>query len=52
MIDRHILDFPSETTERNLTKQDRQQELNVLYQENVFFGTIRKLTKMVVQTSD
>ena len=31
-----ILDFPSETNERNSTKLDRKQDLNVLYQVCVF----------------
>ena len=32
----HIFDFSSETAERNLTKLDRKQDLNVLYQVCVF----------------
>ena len=32
----HIFDFSSETTERNSTKLDRKQDLNVLYQVCVF----------------
>ena len=38
----HILDFSSETTERNSTKHDRKQDLIVLYQACVFSGLIRK----------
>ena len=37
-----IFDFSSETAERNSTKLDRKQDLNVLYQVCVFFGPIRK----------
>ena len=34
----HIFDFPSETTERNLTKLDKMQDLNVHYQVWVFWA--------------
>ena len=37
-----IFDFFSETAERNSTKLDRKQDLNVLYQVFFFFGPIRK----------
>ena len=37
-----IFDFSSETTEKNSTKLDRKQDLNVLYQVCVFFGPIGK----------
>ena len=37
-----IYDFSSETAEQNSTKLDRKQDLNVLYQVCVFFGTIGK----------
>ena len=37
-----IFNFSSETAERNSTKLDREQDLNVLYQVCVFFGPIRK----------
>ena len=37
-----IFDFSSETAERNSTKLDRKQDLNVLYQVCVFFGPIGK----------
>ena len=36
LIGRYIFDFSSETTERNSTKLDRKQDLNVLYQTCVF----------------
>ena len=38
----HIVDFSSETAERNSTKHDRKQDLIVLYQVRVFSGLIRK----------
>ena len=38
-----IFDFSSETAERNWTKLDRKQDLNVLYQVCVFFGLIGKI---------
>ena len=34
----HIFDFSSETAERNSTKLDRKQDLNVLYKVCVFSG--------------
>ena len=37
-----IFDFSSETAERNLTKLDRKQDLNVLYQVCVFLGWSEK----------
>ena len=45
-----IFDFSSETTERNSTKLDRKQDLNVLYQVCVF-RSIRK-NKMAALASD
>ena len=45
-----IFDFSSETAERNLTKLDRKQDLNVLYQVCVF-GPIGK-NKMAALASD
>ena len=47
----HIFDFSSETAERNSTKLDRKQDLNVLYQVCFFFGPIGK-NKMAALTSD
>ena len=41
LIDWDIFEFSSETAERNLTKLDRKQELNVLFEVCVF-GPIRK----------
>ena len=38
LIGRDIFDFSSETTERNSTKLDRKQDLNVLYQVCVFWA--------------
>ena len=38
----HIFDFSSETAERNSTKLDRKQDLNVLYQVCVFSGRWEK----------
>ena len=46
----HIFDFSSETAERNSTKLDRKQDLNVLYQVCVF-RTNRK-NKMAALASD
>ena len=46
----HIFDFSSETAERNSTKLDRKQDLNVLYQVCVF-RTDRK-NKMAALASD
>ena len=37
----HIFDFSSETAERNSTKRDRKQDLNILYQVCIF-GPIGK----------
>ena len=36
VVNFHIFDFPTETTEQNSTKLDRKQDLNVLYQCCVF----------------
>ena len=46
----HIFDFSSETTERNLTKLDRMQDLNVLYQVCVFRAD--RKNKMAAPASD
>ena len=46
----HIFDFFSETTERNSTKLDRKQDLNVLYQVCVFRADWKN--KMAVLASD
>ena len=46
----HIFDFSSETTERNSTKVDRKQDLNILYQVYAF-RTDRK-NKMAALASD
>ena len=46
----HIFDFSSETTERNLTKLDRKQDLNVLYQVCVFLAD--RKNKMAALASD
>ena len=45
-----ILDFSSETTERNSTKCDRKQDLNVLYQVCVF--RVDQKNKMAAIASD
>ena len=45
VVNFHILDFFSETTEQNLMKLDRKQELNILYQVCVFFWPIKKKKK-------
>ena len=45
-----IFDFPSETTERNSTKLDRKQDLNVLYQVCVFQADQKN--KMAALASD
>ena len=50
LIDWDILDFSSETAERNSTTLDRKQDLNVLYQVCVF-RTDRK-SKMAAPMSD
>ena len=50
LIGRHILDFSSETAERNSTKPDRMQDLNVLYQACVFRADRKK--KMAALASD
>ena len=50
LIGQDIFDFSSETTERNSTKLDRKQDLNVLYQVCVF-RTDRK-NKMAALASD
>ena len=42
LIGRDIFDFSSETAERNSTKLDRKQDLNVLYQVCVFSGRSEK----------
>ena len=46
----HIFDFSSETTEQNLTKLDRKQDLNVLYQVCVFRAD--RKNKMATLASD
>ena len=46
----HIFDFFSETTERNLTKLDRKQDLNVFYQVCVFRADQKN--KMAALASD
>ena len=46
----HIFDFFSETAERNLTKLDRKQDLNVLYQVCVFRAD--RKNKMAAPASD
>ena len=46
-----IFDFSSETAERNSTKLDRKQDLNVLYQVLCFFWVDRK-NKMAALASD
>ena len=46
----HIFDFSSETAERNLTKLDRKQDLNVLYQVCVFRAD--RKNKMAALASD
>ena len=46
----HIFDFCSETTEQNLTKLDRKQELNILYQVCVF--RVDRKNKMAALASD
>ena len=45
-----IFDFSAETTERNLTKLDRKQDLNVLYQVCVFWAD--RKNKMAALASD
>ena len=45
-----IFDFSSETTERNSTKLDRKQDLNVLYQVCVFWADLKN--KMAALVSD
>ena len=42
LIGWYIFNFSSETDERNSTKLDKKQDLNVLYQVCVFFGPIGK----------
>ena len=46
----HFFDFSSETTEGNLTKPDRKQDLNVLYQVCVFWAD--RKNKMAALASD
>ena len=46
----HIFDFSSETAERNSTKLDRKQDLNVLYKVCVFWADGKN--KMAVMASD
>ena len=46
----HIFDFSSETAERNSTKLDRKQDLNVLYQVCVFWAD--RKNKMAALASD
>ena len=50
LIGRDIFDFSSETTEPNLTKLDRKQDLNVLYQFCVFLAN--RKNKMAALASD
>ena len=42
LIGRDILDFSSETAERNSTKLDKKQDLNVLYQVCIFRRSVNK----------
>ena len=44
-----VFDFSSETAERNSTKPNRKQDLNVLYQVNVFRANHKK--KMATMAS-
>ena len=46
----HIFDFSSETAERNSTKLDRKQDLNVLFQVCVFWAD--RKNKMAALASD
>ena len=50
LIGRDIFDFFSETAERNTTKLDRKQDLNVLYQVCVFWAD--RKNKMAALASD
>ena len=50
MIGWDIFDFPSETVERNSTKLDRKQDLNILYQVCVF--RVDRINKMTALASD
>ena len=50
LIDWDIFDFSSETTERNSTKLDRKQDLNILYQVCVFLADQKN--KMAALASD
>ena len=50
LIDWDIFDFFSETADRNSTKLDRKQDLNILYQVCVFQAD--RKNKMVALTSD
>ena len=50
VVNFHIFDFSSETTERNSTKLDRMQDLNVLYQVCVFPAD--RKNKMAALASD
>ena len=50
LIGWHIFDFSSETVERNSTKLDRKQDLNVLYQVGVFRAD--RKNKMAALASD
>ena len=50
LISRDIFDFSSEIAERNLTKLDRKQDLNVLYQFCVFRANL--INKMATLASD
>ena len=50
LIGRDIFDFSSETAERNSTKLDRKQDLNVLYQVSVFCADQKN--KMAALVSD
>ena len=46
----HIFDFSSETAERNLTKLDSKQDLNILYKVCVF--RVDRKNKMAALASD
>ena len=50
VVNFHIFDFSSETAERNSTKLDRKQDLNILYQVCVFRAD--RKNKMAAPASD
>ena len=50
LIGRDIFDFLSETAERNSTKLDRKEDLNVFYQDCVFWAD--RKNKMAARASD